>query len=235
MARVRLNETAEVAESHRWMFERMEANGDVLNIFRALSHSPEALRRFMKFGQYFLSEGKLEAGLRELAPHLIGLDPHELSVVNRRMDAALKGHSYVKSGIDIACWDLLGKAVGLPVCLLMGGRFGDSVRLYRAISQEAPDDMARSVANYRKQGYTRFQLKVGGDPDTDIERIRAVRRHRERAPRHDLERIAGANVLTALLDGRGVLLVAHVDDQVLGLRQRIQPPAPKVNLKILDL
>ena len=67
MARVRLNQTAEVAESHRWMFERMEANGDVLNIFRALSHSPEALRRFMKFGQYFLSEGKLEAGLRELA------------------------------------------------------------------------------------------------------------------------------------------------------------------------
>jgi alkylhydroperoxidase family enzyme len=49
------------------MFERMEANGDVLNIFRALSHSPEALRRFMKFGQYFLSEGKLDAGLRELA------------------------------------------------------------------------------------------------------------------------------------------------------------------------
>ena len=36
------------------MFERMEQNGDILNIFRAMSHSPEALRRFMKFGQYFL-------------------------------------------------------------------------------------------------------------------------------------------------------------------------------------
>jgi alkylhydroperoxidase family enzyme len=67
MARVRLNQTADIAESHRWMFERMEANGDVLNIFRALSHSPEALRRFMKFGQYFLSEGKLDPKLRELA------------------------------------------------------------------------------------------------------------------------------------------------------------------------
>jgi len=67
MARVRLNETADVAESHRWMFERMERRGGVLNIFRALSHSPEALRRFMKLGNYFLEEGKLEPKLRELA------------------------------------------------------------------------------------------------------------------------------------------------------------------------
>ncbi len=67
MARVRLNETAQVAEEHRWMFERMEQQGPVLNIFRALSHSPEALRRFMKFGTYFLAEGKLDPKLRELA------------------------------------------------------------------------------------------------------------------------------------------------------------------------
>ncbi|MBC7821420.1 MAG: mandelate racemase, partial [Planctomycetaceae bacterium] len=60
-------------------------------------------------------------------------------------------------------------------CVLMGGRFGESVRLYRAISQQAPDEMAKNVQGYREQGYTRFQLKVGGDPDTDIERIRAVR------------------------------------------------------------
>jgi L-alanine-DL-glutamate epimerase-like enolase superfamily enzyme len=91
------------------------------------------------------------------------------------MDAALKGHPYVKSGIDIACWDLLGKATGLPVCVLMGGRFGETVRLYRAISQESPEEMAKKVAGYRAEGYTRFQLKVGGDPDVDIERIRAVR------------------------------------------------------------
>jgi L-alanine-DL-glutamate epimerase-like enolase superfamily enzyme len=90
------------------------------------------------------------------------------------MDAALKGHPYVKSGIDIACWDVLGQATGLPVCQLLGGRFGESVRLYRAISQESPEEMAARVAGYRAEGYTRFQLKVGGDPDTDIERIRQV-------------------------------------------------------------
>ena len=56
----------------------------------------------------------------------------------------------------------------------MGGRFGEKIRLYRAISQESPDEMAAKVAGYRAQGYTRFQLKVGGDPDTDIARIHAV-------------------------------------------------------------
>ncbi len=128
-------------------------------------------------GPFYLpayAEG-VRAGLRELSPHLLGFDPRELSKLNHRMDAALKGHPYVKSGIDIACWDILGQATGLPVCVLMGGRFGESVRLYRAISQEAAEVMARKVAGYKADGYTRFQLKVGGDPDTDIERIRAVR------------------------------------------------------------
>lgn len=128
-------------------------------------------------GPFYLpayAEG-VRAGLKELAPHLIGNDPRQLSLLNHRMDAALKGHPYVKSGIDIACWDLLGKATGLPVCLLMGGRFGENVRLYRAISQTPPEEMAQNVANYRQQGYTRFQLKVGGNPDEDIARIRAVR------------------------------------------------------------
>ncbi len=128
-------------------------------------------------GPFYLpayAEG-VRAGLKELGPHLLGIDPRELAVLNHRMDAALKGHPYVKSGIDIACWDILGQATGLSVCALMGGRFGDSVRLYRAISQESPAEMARKVAAYRAEGYTRFQLKVGGDPDTDIERIRAVR------------------------------------------------------------
>lgn len=128
-------------------------------------------------GPFYLpayAEG-VRAGLKELGPHLIGLDPRELVKLNHRMDAVLKGHPYVKSGIDIACWDILGKATGLPVCLLMGGRFGDSVRLYRAISQQSPDEMARNVSEYLGEGYTRFQLKVGGDPDQDIERIRLVR------------------------------------------------------------
>ena len=113
----------------------------------------------------------VRAGLRELGPHLIGEDPRQLAKLNRRMDAALKGHPYVKSGIDIACWDILGQATGMPVCELLGGRYGEDVHLYRAISQESPEEMAAKVAGYRAEGYRRFQLKVGGDPDVDIARI----------------------------------------------------------------
>ncbi len=114
------------------------------------------------------------AGIVELGPHLLGEDPTQLSKLNRRMDAALQGHPYVKSAIDMACWDILGKVTGQPVCVLLGGRYGDDFGLYRAISQEAPEVMASKVSGYRAAGYRRFQLKVGGDPDTDIERIKAV-------------------------------------------------------------
>jgi cis-L-3-hydroxyproline dehydratase len=113
-------------------------------------------------------------GIAILGPHLLGEDPTEIGKMNRCMDAALQGHPYVKSAIDIACWDILGKVTGQPVCVLLGGRYGDDFVLYRAISQESPQDMAKRVAGYRGQGYRRFQLKVGGDPMVDIDRIRAV-------------------------------------------------------------
>jgi L-alanine-DL-glutamate epimerase-like enolase superfamily enzyme len=113
-------------------------------------------------------------GLRELAPRLVGEDPLALGPLNRRMDALMRGHPYVKSALDVACWDILGKATGQPLVTLLGGRHGADVELYRAISQDSPERMAERVAEYRGQGYAKFQLKVGGDALTDIARIRAV-------------------------------------------------------------
>jgi L-alanine-DL-glutamate epimerase-like enolase superfamily enzyme len=116
--------------------------------------------------------GGVRAGIRELGPRLLGENPLHLEKLNQHMDRAMKGHPYVKSPIDVACWDILGKVSGLPVSSLLGGAYGDDFVLYRAISQESPEDMAKKVGDYRAEGYRRFQLKVGGDPDTDIERIR---------------------------------------------------------------
>jgi len=113
-------------------------------------------------------------GIAELAPHLLGLDPTQLGVFNQTMDRAMRGHPYVKSALDMACWDILGKVTGQPVAVLLGGRFGPDFPLYRAISQDSPEAMAQMVQLYRTQGYTKFQLKVGGNPDTDIERIRTA-------------------------------------------------------------
>ena len=68
-------------------------------------------------------------GIAELAPHLIGMDPLGLGEVNRRMDAAMRGHPYVKAPIDMACWALLGQEAGLSGATLMGGHVGERFAL----------------------------------------------------------------------------------------------------------
>jgi L-alanine-DL-glutamate epimerase-like enolase superfamily enzyme len=114
------------------------------------------------------------AGIDEIGRHLVGQDPCQLNVINHLMDKALLGHHYVKSPLDIACWDILGQATKMPLCTLLGGRTVDKFLLYRAISQGSSEKMAEDVSRYREQGYRRFQLKVGGDPDEDVERTKAV-------------------------------------------------------------
>ena len=114
------------------------------------------------------------AGIRALSRHLLGLDPTCIGAVNAVMDEELRGHLYVKSPIDVACHDILGKAAGLPVHALLGGRQNGAMPMYRSISQAAPEDMLADAERHRDEGYPQIQLKVGGDPETDIERIRAV-------------------------------------------------------------
>ena len=184
-------------------------------------------------GPFYLpayAEG-VRAGLRELGPHLIGADPRQLGKLNRLMDATLKGHPYVKSGIDIACWDILGQAAGLPVCELMGGRYGEGVHLYRAISQESPDAMAGRVAEYRAQGYRRFQLKVGGDPDVDIDRIHAVAAKLQKGDRLVADANTGWTQHEAMRVAKGVRDVdVYIEqpcltyDECLSVRRHINHP-----------
>lgn len=117
----------------------------------------------------------VRAGVLEIGPKLLGMDPRDLASINHRMDAVLKGHPYVKSPIDVACWDILGQVAGLPICTLLGGKQQQEVKLYRAISQEEPKVMAKKIAGYKSEGYTKFQLKVGGNADQDILRIHQCR------------------------------------------------------------
>ncbi len=118
--------------------------------------------------------GGVPSGVAEIAPLVLGADPCRPHVLASAIDAVFTGHLYVKSPIDIACWDLFGQASGMPVAELLGGRYADDYPLYRAISQQAPDRMAESVRKYREEGYRRFQLKVGSDVETDIGRIAQV-------------------------------------------------------------
>lgn len=112
-------------------------------------------------------------GIKVLAPSLIGKNPLELLKLNEHMDKCLKGHPYVKSPIDVACWDILGKVTKQPIVTLLGGRFGPYYDLYRAISQGTADEMKQSVEKYYDEGYRMFQLKVGGNVEDDIARVKA--------------------------------------------------------------
>ena len=92
-------------------------------------------------GPFYLpayAEG-VRAGLAELAPHLIGEDPRQLERLNRRMDAALKGHPYVKSGSTSPAGTSSARRPACRSATLLGGRYGDDFVLYRAISQESPE------------------------------------------------------------------------------------------------
>lgn len=114
----------------------------------------------------------LRAGIEEIAPQLIGRDPRQIEVLNRAMDVMLPGHGYVKSALDMACWDILGQATGLPLCDLLGGREDGDVTLHSSIPTGSPEEMLERIDLARARGDRGHSCKVGADVDLDIERIR---------------------------------------------------------------
>ncbi|WP_299849782.1 mandelate racemase/muconate lactonizing enzyme family protein [uncultured Roseovarius sp.] len=117
----------------------------------------------------------IRAGLETLAPALIGLDPRSVDHVNRVMDVQLPGHNFVKSAIDIACWDILGQATNMPLWQLLGGDAPAPVAVNSSISTGTPDEMIARITRAAAKGYTVHSAKVGGaDPAADIARIEAI-------------------------------------------------------------
>ncbi|GGD73252.1 mandelate racemase/muconate lactonizing enzyme family protein [Caballeronia grimmiae] len=114
------------------------------------------------------------AALELLAPALIGLDPTNISKVYDTMDSVLMGHSYAKSPIDVACWDLTGKAWGASVADMLGGVRQERFPLYFAVPLGSPEEMVNYVLARREEGIHRFQLKIGGDPTLDDIRAKHI-------------------------------------------------------------
>lgn len=133
--------------------------------------------------------GGARAALAELAPAVLGSDVSNLAGVADRLDRALMGHGYAKSGIDIACWDALGKHTELSVAALLGGERQPRFPLYFAVPLASRQEMADYVDARRAEGIHSFQLKLGADPYEDAARVRFVA---ERADDEDVI-IADAN------------------------------------------
>ena len=112
-----------------------------------------------------------EAAARLLAPALLGQDPRQLAAIERIMDNTIRGHGYAKAPFDAACWDILGKATGQPVWMLLGGKLTDGAPMYRVIPQKSKEETLAEMEAHRAIGYRQFQIKVGNDWKTDIENI----------------------------------------------------------------
>ena len=116
----------------------------------------------------------IRAGLETMAPFVINLDPRRNLEVERVMDLALPGHLYAKSPIDMACWDIAGQASGSTIADLMGGRSRTPRPIASSVGAKTIEETRGVITQYRKRGYIAHSVKIGGDVERDIARIRDV-------------------------------------------------------------
>ena len=116
----------------------------------------------------------IRAGIETMASSVLGLDPRRVLDVERAMDLALPGHLYAKSPIDMACWDIAGKAAGLPIADLMGGGSRTPRPIASSVGAKTVEETRAVIQRYRDRGYVAHSVKIGGDVERDVARIRDV-------------------------------------------------------------
>ena len=116
----------------------------------------------------------IRAGIETMASFVLGLDPRRVLDVERAMDLALPGHLYAKSPIDMACWDIAGKAAGLPIADLMGGGSRTPRPIASSVGAKTIEETREVIERYRDRGYVAHSVKIGGDVERDVARIRDV-------------------------------------------------------------
>ena len=154
--------------------------------------------------------GGISAAVQEMAPRLLGISPFGVDAPMRQLDSHLIGHEAAKSIVDMALWDLFGKATKQPLYALLGGRTRKDMPLYHSITCIEPDEMARIAREAYATGIRQFQAKLGADADweADAERLTKVREAVGNGPLVYGDWNCGANKLQATRTGRAV---SHLD------------------------
>lgn len=109
------------------------------------------------------------------APQVLGLTPLEREAVHERLDRTV-GNPTAKAALDMALWDILGQAAGMPVSALLGG-FGDRMRVGHMVGFAPAGQMVAEALRIRDTyGITTFKVKVGRQPyRNDVDACRALR------------------------------------------------------------
>ncbi|HKG24437.1 MAG TPA: dipeptide epimerase [Thermomicrobiales bacterium] len=113
----------------------------------------------------------------DLAPALLGRDARDRESALLALDARVEGVPAAKAALDMALHDLLGRALGVPVWALLGGRSTPHLTISRVVSMKAPEEMARDAARHVGDGFKTVKVKVGDGANwrLDTARIVAVR------------------------------------------------------------
>ncbi|MBI4190503.1 MAG: mandelate racemase/muconate lactonizing enzyme family protein [Betaproteobacteria bacterium] len=115
-----------------------------------------------------------------LGPAVMGQSPFDLIAIWKRMDKAVDSYLRVKAALDIACYDLMGRELGIPVSDLLGGRVRESYVVEGVgygISIGEPAEVAAAAKAAVARGYRQLELKAGDErPERDLERLHLVRK-----------------------------------------------------------
>ncbi len=123
----------------------------------------------------------IEAAVKSMARFVVGRDPWDSEAIARDVygaglwDYRVMTGNFAFAGIDMALWDICGKACGQPLYRLFGGAQRDSVNYFYYLSQGEPDDVAAQCQHGVDRGYDCYYLKVGRDSDAEEEMLEAVR------------------------------------------------------------
>jgi muconate cycloisomerase len=109
------------------------------------------------------------------APLLIDEDPTQVESLTRKIEFPVSGNYFTKSAVEMALWDLAGKAANKPVYELLGGAVRDAVATKWSVSGQPPDKAAEIARWALSEGFTKMKVKVGIEPESDVARVRAVR------------------------------------------------------------
>ncbi|MBI3839296.1 MAG: mandelate racemase/muconate lactonizing enzyme family protein [Planctomycetia bacterium] len=113
---------------------------------------------------------------RVLSEHLVGCDPFDIVEIDRRMDASCIHNWFAKSAIEMACWDIQGKAESKPVYELLGGACRPlAIRSRYSMGAYEPERARARAKELVAAGFTTIKVKVGRDPAADVERVHVVR------------------------------------------------------------
>ena len=114
--------------------------------------------------------------LQRFAPLIVGTDPLDIETALAAMDRSLNGAAPVKAAFDCAMHDLAAKRLGVPLHKLLGGKVRDTIPMMRILALKSPEETAQQAVALVEEGYRHLKIKVDGDIDRDVARVREVRK-----------------------------------------------------------